>query len=554
MRVLHRCITLLGVLVLTSSCDISNISDALEDFNVVIEPEPIDYFATIHIFDAKTEAVISSPITVTIGEEVSGQVIDILSDPIDSETVDNGVFTFGYDGKVSSESPVEIPLTITSNQYETLEFSVILSDSTTFLDVSLIDPNNLPSFLKKGTETLNLSSDGLLVDSINVPLDENGTFFEVGSGFSVTDDNGSIISGTPQLNVSLHNFTVYEESFNDERLEGVVLFEDEPLVPLSRVDIQVNGGVAKQRSQQSQVSSVAERPTYRIRHKFISWLGWGQKDIVDIENYRFMYQTKKGLLKTLVQKTIRDYEFIEAENVHFMTFDFEVPTDANNDHTIWIMRKSPRQCFLSDLKVTPDDFTSHATLYRTPQYGYYGYLYRAGFVSIEDGFISKKEPLRYDNWGSLRNDFGGREPGEYFLRVTERGYSKSKSFDVCDKTTPIEFPGLFDDIEARVELACKNPNEKLRVSNMPMPSMSYKPADGNPDGREGWVRTTIRQYYNSSTMALVFATFPIYNVDLVGQPTYYFKLHVGDEVIDRTFTIDSGNFTYTETVDVEFCR
>jgi hypothetical protein len=84
--------------------------------------------------------------------------------------------------------------------------------------------------------------------------------------------------------------------------------------------------------------------------------------------------------------------------------------------------------------------------------------------------------------------------------------------------------------------------------------VSYKPADGNPEGREGWVRTTIRQYYNSSTMALAFATFPIYNVDLVGQPTYYFKLHVGDEVIDRTVTIDSGNFTYTETVDVEFCR
>mgnify|MGYP001554381318 FL=1 len=541
---LHRRYTLFAVLLLLSSCDFSNVSDALEDFNVVIEPETIDYFATIHFFDAKTEALITSPVTITIGDEASGKVIDILSDPIDSETVDKGVFSFGYDGVASTASPVEIPLTITSNQFETLEFSVILSDSTTFVDVSLIDPNNPPTFYKKGTETLTLSNDGVLLDSVNVPLDENGSFFELGSGFSMTDENGLVITGTPQIDVSLHNFTVYEERINDEKPEGILLIEDEALVPLSRVDIQVKGGVAKQRSKQAVNFAGADRPTYRIRHKFTTWYGWGQRDIIDIENYRFMYQSYSGVLKTLIKKSIKDYEFIESENVHFMTFDFEVPSDAKDDHSIWIMRKSPSQCFLSDLKVIPDDFSSDAALYTS-----YRFL---GEYKIKDGFIGKSIYRDY-NWGVLGYLNDGIEPGNYFIYSNLHG-SLSNRFDGCDTSTPIEFPGLFDDIEARVELTCKNPNEKLRISNIPTASMSYKVADGNPDSREGWVRTKITQYYNSSTMSLVYATFPIFNVDLLREPTYYFKLNVGGDVIDRTVTIDSGDFTYTETVDVEFCR
>ncbi len=544
-NVLHRALTFFAALLLLSSCDFSNLSDAIDDFNLVIEPEPIDYFATIHFFDAKTEALITSPITITIGDEASGKVIDVLSDPIDTETVDKGVFSFGYDGVASTASPVEIPLTITSNRYETLEFSVILSDSTTFVDISLIDPNNPPTYYKEGTETLNLSNDGVLVDSINVPLDENGSFFELGSGFSVTDESGLVITGTPQIDVSLHNFTVYEERINDEKPEGILLIEDEALVPLSRVDIQVKGGVAKQRSKQAVNFADEDRPTYRIRHKFTTWSGWGQRDIIDIENYRFMYQSYSGVLKTLTQKSIKDYEFIESENVHFMTFDFEVPSDAKDDHSIWIMRKSPSQCFLSDLKVIPDDFSSDAALYTSS----YRYL---GEYKIKDGFIGKSASRDY-NRGVLVYLNDGIEPGNYFIYSNLHGI-QSNRFDGCDTSTPIEFPGLFDDIEARVELTCKNPNEKLRISNIPTATISYKVADGNPDSREGWVRTGITQYYNSSTMALVYATFPIFNVDLLREPTYYFKLKVGGDVIDRTVTIDSGDFTYTETVDVEFCR
>jgi hypothetical protein len=543
---LHRAFTFFAVLLLLSSCDFSNVSDALDDFNLVIEPEPIDFFATIHFFDAKTEALITSLITITIGDEASGKVIDILSDPIDSETVDNGVFSFGYDGIVSKGSPVEIPLTITSNQFETLEFSVVLSDSSTFVDVSLIDPNNPPSFYKKGTETLTLSNDGVLLDSVNIPLDEDGTFFEVGAGFSVTDENGLIITGTPQIDVSLHNFTVYEESFNDKKPEEILLVEEEALVPLSRIDINISGGTPKER--QFKKSSIpTERPTYRIRHKFVTWTGGGQKDIVDIENYRFMYQTKSGLLKTLVNKTVRGYEFIESENVHFMTFDFEIPEDAKDAHAIWIMRKSPSQCFVSDLKIIPENVKGHLNLFK-----FNSRKFVNNYYYTENGFVGPYMNRTYP-YGTIVRSRMGVEPGQYQF-LTQKSRSHSTIFDPCNSSTPIEFPGLFDDIEARVELTCKNPNEKLRISNIPTASMSYKVADGNPDSREGWVRTVITLHYNSSTMALVYATFPIFNIDLLQRPTYYFKLNVGGDVVDKTVTIDSGDFAYKETVDVEFCR
>ena len=106
----------LGVLLIlltgfgVASCDFSGLSNAVDDFKVVVGLDPINTSSAVLLTDAATGELITANVEVIFEGENGDDVIDIYSDPISEKEVSSGILTFGISNNVvpTEESPVSV--------------------------------------------------------------------------------------------------------------------------------------------------------------------------------------------------------------------------------------------------------------------------------------------------------------------------------------------------------------------------------------------------------------------------------------------------------------
>lgn len=119
-----------GFAVLLAGCDLSGIESAADDFDLIIELQPIYTTVAAQVLDAETLEPVSGA-ELTFSGRDAGVLIDIYSDPIRRMTASEGVVTFGLHNVVlpTQSSPVDFVVTAEAEGYLTERVDVVVADS-----------------------------------------------------------------------------------------------------------------------------------------------------------------------------------------------------------------------------------------------------------------------------------------------------------------------------------------------------------------------------------------------------------------------------------------
>src|SRR5687768_12043358 len=80
-----------------AGCDLTDLKDAVDDFDLIIELPPINTVVNAQIVDVRTQDPIGVPVVLTFSGSNASRLIDAYSDPITTLTVRNGQASFGID-------------------------------------------------------------------------------------------------------------------------------------------------------------------------------------------------------------------------------------------------------------------------------------------------------------------------------------------------------------------------------------------------------------------------------------------------------------------------
>ncbi len=111
---------LASLIVVMTGCDITSVRDAVDDFDLIIQLEPIETYVVAQIVDAETGDLVDGSIQVSFSGPDASSVIDFYSDPVTALSVRGGMLTVGvHQGIAPAESsPVRFSVTATADGYE----------------------------------------------------------------------------------------------------------------------------------------------------------------------------------------------------------------------------------------------------------------------------------------------------------------------------------------------------------------------------------------------------------------------------------------------------
>lgn len=174
---MKRWFTLLSLIfvLVWSGCDFDPITNAVDDFNIVVELEDINTGFSIGVFDSETKAIIERDVTITFDSVTALNMIDIFSDPISGDTFDGGFFGAGVRNEVipTTDDPFQVTAILRADGYldKELNFSLVDTGGTS-LNVDMISENNLPT--------------GYAVDTFVAPVDSEGNALPLPSPIDTT--------------------------------------------------------------------------------------------------------------------------------------------------------------------------------------------------------------------------------------------------------------------------------------------------------------------------------------------------------------------------------
>lgn len=113
-----------------AACDFSGVENIADDFDIIIEMQPINTVVNGQIIDGATGEPIEGAVKLTFGGAAAGQLIDVYSDPVSELEVTAGVVSFGLDNAVkpSKANPVEFTVKASAPGYFANERAVVLTE------------------------------------------------------------------------------------------------------------------------------------------------------------------------------------------------------------------------------------------------------------------------------------------------------------------------------------------------------------------------------------------------------------------------------------------
>lgn len=135
-------------IILLAGCDIDPLTDAINDFNIVVELEDINTGFSVGVFDYETKAIIDSDVTITFDSLTALHTVDIFSTPLPQKTFDGGFINVGIqnDQIPTGDNPFYVSGILSADGYLDKEFSLSLTDTGAFtFDIDLISESNPPT-------------------------------------------------------------------------------------------------------------------------------------------------------------------------------------------------------------------------------------------------------------------------------------------------------------------------------------------------------------------------------------------------------------------------
>lgn len=178
-------------LVIYLGCNTNPLRDAIDDFALIIELEPIQTGLSIAVHDYETKELITDNVSIYFHEESSEYTIDIFGDRVDSVNLEGGIYNVGFVDEITpnSENTHPVSFTVQSDGYISKNFHISLSDTgVTHLNIDLFSRENAPSNYQVSTITAPIDSAGNPLP-LPFPFDSSGADQSQGKLKSFTDQN-----------------------------------------------------------------------------------------------------------------------------------------------------------------------------------------------------------------------------------------------------------------------------------------------------------------------------------------------------------------------------
>lgn len=132
------------VLLFTTSCDFNAASDAVDDFDVIVEVPPLTTVVSLQALNASNGEPITRDVRVTFEGPDAAEVIDVYSDPLSEIVLRDGFGNFGVDStrNPAPENPVQLTLRVRAQGFNTTSTSVRVSQEGTLSKVVRLTPDN----------------------------------------------------------------------------------------------------------------------------------------------------------------------------------------------------------------------------------------------------------------------------------------------------------------------------------------------------------------------------------------------------------------------------
>ncbi len=254
-----RILLLVGFAMLAglTACDTTGLTEAADDFKVIIGLDPINSGATVVLYDAATDELINETVSVTLGGQNGDDVIDIYSDPLTAVDVEDGILNLGINNNVvpTEDNPAKITLEMSAPDYiSTTKTVTLFEEGFEEYTLSMVAENNKPEGIDTQTSETTTNDDGTLAEDFVIDSNPDGTNDEatrvtIPAGATLTDDDGNVLTGNIKAEITSYDPGDPTAMANiPVNVEDVATSEDEVPQILGYSDIEIIGSSNKRAS------------------------------------------------------------------------------------------------------------------------------------------------------------------------------------------------------------------------------------------------------------------------------------------------------------------
>ncbi|HKL15281.1 MAG TPA: hypothetical protein VJ915_06575 [Balneolaceae bacterium] len=537
MKLLRTLLLILIAFFAVTSCDLTKIEDAVDNFSIVIGLEPINTSATVVITDAVTGELVNAKVETVFSGANGSDVIDMYSDPLQQAEVDNGVLNFGLSNDVEADenNPATVSLRMSAPGYLSVTRNVEISQvGDNAFTVSMIKRDNRPSGVELSDGSAGTTDEnGVTSEDVTVTISSTSTATNEETGASVNIASGSVFigsDGTP-LTGTLRSEAVFynaDEPAAVSAVQGELLANsgDSVATMLGAVDISIkdsNGieATSIQTSGSSAGKAGSDTGSYIVNF------------ILNANTYSELTQVLRlAYISPTTAERFIIYTVPEVQELDNGRVELRYLLNSNIFRSMALVYFSEQPC------------NTGLTINRNGNEGTFGYevfergFYRSGDLQANSDRITLKNVTR----------------GTKLVRFKLPHTTVEQSIDLCGTGNPtIELPSpppALIDSEISATLSCTNPSEKVRVTDIPAASILYRESNHSP-GTPWRVASNLTWNYDEGTQALTGGSFTATGVETGTE--YVFGVTYDNNFEKTTLTITGQQTVYTAVVDTDIC-
>lgn len=244
--------------VAVTGCDLEPLNNAIDDFGIVVQLEPINTTVSGMLVDAASGELITREATLRFSGRDAGTVVDLYSDQLSEQRIRGGLTSFGIanSAEPSADAPVQFTVSAQVDGYETASEVVRVrqtGDGAQFV-LRLVNKTRPPQGVTTQQATASTDDSGAVAETTEAAAVDAETgasaTVSVPAGSVFTDESGAPLTGELTTEVTYYNNT------SEAALNAVPGdFEDadsgEPLVMMGMTSVSVTDGQGRkaQRSQ-----------------------------------------------------------------------------------------------------------------------------------------------------------------------------------------------------------------------------------------------------------------------------------------------------------------
>lgn len=547
------------------SCDVSTLQDAVDDFSVVIGLESINTTSTVMLTDAATGELITRTVRIEFDGPNSDDVIDMYSDPVDRRQVSNGIFNLSIDNSVtpSESNPATIRLKLRADGYQTTTRTVeITREGSSSVSLKMMDENNPPSGVKTTVNSQgSAGQDGAVSETITVESssDNNSDYsstLNVPEGTVLKDANGNPVSGSLTTQLS------YFDPSDMDALESLPMeLEDSD----GNIQVAVGSSSLRMTDGNGNITTISSE---------------GSSENIDPMEVDFSIATDQ-----INPETGNPYR--PGDEVRIFLFDennnpiaegtsvirSETAAAVNSGYTpnsyligavVCIDLNADSRCNASDPSAlnTGGSFSFNSNILLTSPSSPTSC---GGTLTINRNGNTGSLTARLSATGSSKNvTFQAGESSKtisnlpnlnYDVEVPTSGGTATGSNNFCNQTNFTldlpEPPPNNIDATVNVTAQCSNPDNKVRVTDIPGASVIYRKSNA-PSGTSWKSASNLQWDYDEDRQILTGGSFDVESVEQ-GE-NYTFKTTYEDKQYTRNLVVDGQSVSYTETLDEGVCN